>query len=36
MIQILNVYRAVWMGPWKILLIPVEILFFFFFDGMLL
>ena len=34
-IQILNVYRAVWIGPWKILLIPVEILFFFF-DGMLL
>ena len=28
-IQILNVYRAVWIGPWKILLIPVEILFFF-------
>ena len=29
-IQILNVYRAVWIGPWKILLVPVEILFFFF------
>lgn len=27
-IQIMNVYRVVWMGPWKILLIPVEVLIF--------